>query len=1066
MHMVHTYNKRKIQSLQQKEAQLIDKMSNKDPVEIKQLYDTFNKEVRALSSYLERKKNRKFDKIAQAQNDRNNKNDEKYENMTQKHLNTLRQRLSLQSDEQFEVENKTPIPIVTTDKEAQWSRHPVKADGNCFWRAVSYQLFHTETQNATIRTSVVSHMKDNKSKYERYIDENFESHMEKMENSIGGSEIWATEAEIKATAHYLGINISVNQITGDSEVWQNFECSQTTDIDIHLYHCHQHFEPMIHTQKSSDCRSQEKQRKNNLKKMRQMDRAKQSKCKRYAKTDNNTRPAMDDNQRRNTDNTENHSKKQNTTKENKDTQTTVFNRSSKILTQDEEDLLSKGLKFVPTRKKVNISKMLADLREWERRMRLREFFFDNQDNNHDDGQLDRGNIQSKIYHEEEARQRNKIWMPPSKRDPALDLYIELVKDDILDGLHNVKEGNLSKGEEIAMKSLMNDDSIIIRPADKGSGIVIMDTEEYVRRVEQDLEKNDTYIQIDKDPTDSVSTKVRKIVKGLHRQGAINEKQMKYMTPSFSKGGIVKGNPKVHKQEMPMRTIVSTINHPTEKIAEVAEQELNEWVSKLPSYIKDTTDFLKKFEDIKDTIPPGSIMFTMDVKALYPSIPRTETTESCRKALDSRKEKTIPTDTVITLISTVLDNSTFTFNNKHYKQTDGTSIGSKLGKNLACTYMGMWEHELLDRCKDSPPLIYFRYIDDIFGIWTGSEEGLNQFHNTANNIHKRIKLEMSTSKQTINFLDVKVYLKEDKYETTIYSKPTDKHLYLHKKSDHPTTTKKAIPYGLGIRAKRICSSNKQYQANRSTIANNLTKRGYKFSEMDKVLGKVDVMERKNLLSYRKNDTSSGNNRVPLVLTYNRGLPKVQEIVHRHMKVLHRSQKMKEVFDDPPITAFRRDTNLEDIIVHAKGRKMFEKGLPGTNKCGKKCIICNYLKVGTSHISNDGKTYYFNDRFNCKTNNCIYGIFCKVCKEIVYVGETGTTIYERFQNHLTSIRKKKIEPVPTHFNGAKHSIDDMQILGIETIRRKDIHYRKIRESFWIKKLDTIQPKGLNQNNGVGA
>ena len=128
--------------------------------------------------------------------------------------------------------------------------------------------------------------------------------------------------------------------------------------------------------------------------------------------------------------------------------------------------------------------------------------------------------------------------------------------------------------------------------------------------------------------------------------------------------------------------------------------------------------------------------------------------------------------------------------------------------------------------------------------------MKQFHTTANSIHQRIKLEMTTSKQTINFLDVKVYFEEDKYETTIYTKPTDKHLYLHKKSDHPTTTKKAIPYGLGIRAKRICSNNGQYQENRSTIAKNLTKRGYKFAEMDKVLERVDVMDRKNLLSYRK------------------------------------------------------------------------------------------------------------------------------------------------------------------------------------------------------------------------
>ena len=163
----------------------------------------------------------------------------------------------------------------------------MKTDGNCFWRAVSYQLFQTERHHATIRGSVVSHMNENKSQYEKYIDENFESHMEKMKNTKGGSEIWATEAEIKATAQYLGINILVNQTTGDSEHWQNFECSQTADVDIHIYHRHQHFEPMIQTQKSSKCRSQDKQRKSNLEKMSQMDRAKQTKSNRPAEDTNN-----------------------------------------------------------------------------------------------------------------------------------------------------------------------------------------------------------------------------------------------------------------------------------------------------------------------------------------------------------------------------------------------------------------------------------------------------------------------------------------------------------------------------------------------------------------------------------------------------------------------------------------------------------------------------------------------------------------------------------------------------------------------------------------------------------
>ena len=34
-----------------------------------------------------------------------------------------------------------------------------------------------------------------------------------------------------------------------------------------------------------------------------------------------------------------------------------------------------------------------------------------------------------------------------------------------------------------------------------------------------------------------------------------------------------------------------------------------------------------------------------------------------------------------------------------------------------------------------------------------------------------------------------------------------------------------------------------------------------------------------------------------------------------------------------------------------------------------------------------------RNNCKTKNVVYGLFCEVCKSIVYVGETERTVGEK-------------------------------------------------------------------------
>ena len=150
---------------------------------------------------------------------------------------------------------------------------------------------------------------------------------------------------------------------------------------------------------------------------------------------------------------------------------------------------------------------------------------------------------------------------------------------------------------------------------------------------------------------------------------------------------------------------------------------------------------------------------------------------------------------------MLDDNVFDFNGKHYIQKDGTAIGSRLGRYYACTFMGWWEQQLLETSQHKP-FIFYRYVDDIVGIWQYGEESFKKFVELANKVHPKIKVVSECSKVAINFLDVKVSFENKKIKTEIYTKETDQHMYVHRKSQHPATTKKAIPYGLAIHAKKI------------------------------------------------------------------------------------------------------------------------------------------------------------------------------------------------------------------------------------------------------------------------
>ena len=64
-------------------------------------------------------------------------------------------------------------------------------------------------------------------------------------------------------------------------------------------------------------------------------------------------------------------------------------------------------------------------------------------------------------------------------------------------LSTINRPNLSRREEVAMRDLILDDSIVIRPADKGSGIVILDAKDYESSLKKELEDCSTYSKIDK-----------------------------------------------------------------------------------------------------------------------------------------------------------------------------------------------------------------------------------------------------------------------------------------------------------------------------------------------------------------------------------------------------------------------------------------------------------------------------------------------------------------------------------------------------------------------------------------
>ena len=97
--------------------------------------------------------------------------------------------------------------------------------------------------------------------------------------------------------------------------------------------------------------------------------------------------------------------------------------------------------------------------------------------------------------------------------------------------------------------------------------------------------------------------------------------------------------------------------------------------------------------------------------------------------------------------------------------------------------------------------YFRYINDIFLIWTRTKNELGQFFKDLSEKHASIKFDPKAPKDCIVFLDTEIYLHNGKLRTKICRKENYQQHYLHIKSEHRKSLKNSLPYSQPITVKR-------------------------------------------------------------------------------------------------------------------------------------------------------------------------------------------------------------------------------------------------------------------------
>ena len=372
----------------------------------------------------------------------------------------------------------------------------------------------------------------------------------------------------------------------------------------------------------------------------------------------------------------------------------IINLSNRTFSNHEIKLLSRGLKFTPT-PTANKPDIVKDTEEFCRKLRLREFFGSDQ------------------YEDESLVRNRKGFKPAPNRDKDLDSYINRLKKVAESNkITTTPKSNISNIEQKALKELQTEDSIIIKEADKGGAIIIMDTDHYKEMALEQLGDRQFYIQVTERVDKLTSSKVNKFTTKFNHHLTKNEAD--YLTNYEIKSSNFYGLPKIHKSkdiqhnikdknaeyvmlprptDLKLRPIIAGPASSTQRLSNLLDIILKPLCKMVPSFIRDDLDFLNY---IPTRVSKETILVSFDVTSLYTNIPHNLGIEAIEYWITKHPEQYLqrfPKEFIVEGLRIVLENNTFFFDGHYYLQIKGTAMGTKVAPTYATLVMGYLETKL-------------------------------------------------------------------------------------------------------------------------------------------------------------------------------------------------------------------------------------------------------------------------------------------------------------------------------------------------------------------------------------
>ena len=543
-------------------------------------------------------------------------------------------------------------------------------------------------------------------------------------------------------------------------------------------------------------------------------------------------------------------------------------------------------------------------------------------------------------------------------------------------------------KELCKKAV--DENLVYLNADKGSKTVVLDKQEYNEKMGQHFSNVNLFEKSSASKYSALYCSLKSVLSQFLTLSCIMS-----LLPSADRAPLPSPYPlvKLHKPNRPFRLITPTYSAIAYQVSKHLDCLLKPAVRTLQFRIGSISNFVTELRQFD--LKPTYFVASIDVTALFDNVCISSfmaqlpsilvETETHWRSMSTCFAKASITQ-IVSCFDLVLNNSFLKFNGRILRQKFGVAMGNPLSVSVSDIFLGLLEQEFLRNCPSAfKPLLYRRYIDDVFLIFDGPTTLLQDFldyvHECLASTRIRFTSELENCKK-LPFLDIVLHRTPSKFELSVYRKVTHSNRYISVFSFVPIQFMIATLKTLRSRALCYCVDSAALKSEFEFLRGIFLKQGYSAGLVNKFFSIRGLPA--GCLPFRLSLPS-------IILPYFG--TKTRQLANYLSSIGFQ-------------TTFTSLTTLNSILYKPTTRS------PNAEKRDK--------------------------------NNVVYLLSCNQCN-VMYVGETTRSFCVRFKEHIRDVSgsKSNVSAMSLHARDSAHTFELNRFLACS----KDYFGLKFKESFFI-------------------